>query len=95
MINVCTISLFQEENLDQILKIIGDLKEIGNKLYKDKDFKKAKLKYKKAIRFVYKLAKIKSIWLDLRHSYVIKLFLCILIFYIKQNYNEALQLCGS
>lgn len=61
MINICTISLFQEENLDQILKIIGDLKEIGNKLYKDKDFKKAKLKYKKAIRFVYKLAKIKSI----------------------------------
>jgi len=36
--------------LERVLTICGDVKDIGNKLYKEKDYMKAKNKYKKALR---------------------------------------------
>ncbi|XP_045203479.2 peptidyl-prolyl cis-trans isomerase D-like [Mercenaria mercenaria] len=44
-----------KENIDQVLTICAEIKGIGNTLYKEKDFLKARSKYSKALRYLEKL----------------------------------------
>jgi len=44
-----------KDSYQQIINICKEIREIGNKLYKDKDFIKAKNKYDKALRYVEEL----------------------------------------
>lgn len=44
-----------KESIDKVLTICADVKEIGNRLYKEKNFVKAKSKYNKALRYLEKL----------------------------------------
>ncbi|KAL4230521.1 hypothetical protein ACF0H5_010903 [Mactra antiquata] len=44
-----------EDNFDLVLNICSEVKAIGNNLYKEKDFTKARNKYSKALRYLEKL----------------------------------------
>ncbi|KAH3858145.1 hypothetical protein DPMN_100765 [Dreissena polymorpha] len=44
-----------EEDTIKVIAIVGEIKDIGNKLYKEKSYEKAKQKYTKAMRYIEKL----------------------------------------
>lgn len=48
----CELDFGLNKNLDKVLDIAKEVKDIGNQFFKDQDFKKALKKYKKALRYI-------------------------------------------
>lgn len=95
------INFAAEENVDLVLKVIADIKAIGNKLYKEEDFLKAKNKYSKAIRYLEKMEdseidmedeKVKTI----ENTYAIPLHLNLAACKLKlKDYEGTVEACNE
>ena len=47
-----TSSIFQKDSKDEVFNVASEIRQIGNSLFKEKRFEKARKKYSKALRYI-------------------------------------------